>query len=80
MNGTSKFTSVTTWNHSHFDHFDADKIIQNMMNSKNWPTNKYYGMTVDEIKGAWDKKIAMKLQPQAPKCILILNVITIRLM
>ena len=55
VNGTSKYTSVTTWNHSHFDHFDADKIIKNMMNSKNWPTNKYYGMTVDEIKGAWDK-------------------------
>jgi ATP-dependent exoDNAse (exonuclease V) beta subunit len=55
VNGTTKFTSVTTWNHSHFDHFDADKIIQNMMNSKNWTTNKYYGMTADEIKGAWDK-------------------------
>ena len=46
--------SVTTWNHSHFEHFDADKIITNMMNSKNWKKNKYYGKTRDEIKKMWD--------------------------
>ena len=39
LNGTTKYTSVTTWNHSHFDHFNADKIITNMMKSKKWSTN-----------------------------------------
>ena len=49
-----KYTSVTTWVHSHFEHFDADAIIDGMMRSKRWPENKYYGMTKDEIKAAWD--------------------------
>ena len=31
INGDSSYTSVTTFNHSHFEHFDADKIIDNMM-------------------------------------------------
>jgi ATP-dependent exoDNAse (exonuclease V) beta subunit len=51
----SQYTSVTTWNHSHFEHFDANKIIDNMMHSKNWKTNKYYGMTKEEIIATWDK-------------------------
>jgi hypothetical protein len=51
---TSQYTSVTTWNHSHFEHFDADKIIDTMMRSKNWKTNKYYGMTKEEIIAQWD--------------------------
>jgi hypothetical protein len=56
VDGDSSFTSVTTWNHSHFGHFDADKIIDNMMNGRNWkPGYKYYGMTKDEIKASWDK-------------------------
>jgi len=50
-----KYTSVTTWNHSHFGHFDADKIIDKMMASKNWPSSKYYGLTREEIKAQWDK-------------------------
>jgi len=50
----SPYTSVTTWNHSHFEHFDSDKIIDNMMKSKNWKTNKYYGMTKEEIIKLWD--------------------------
>jgi hypothetical protein len=32
----SKYKSVTTWNHSHFPHFDADDIIKKMMKSKGW--------------------------------------------
>ena len=28
----SKYTSVTTWNHSHFPKFDADAIINNIFN------------------------------------------------
>lgn len=56
VDGDSSFMSVTTWNHSHFGHFDADKIIDNMMKGKNWkPGYKYYGMTKDEIKAMWDK-------------------------
>jgi len=50
----SKYTSVTTWNHSHFPHFDADDIIKKMMKGKSWnPQNKYWGKTSDEIKKQW---------------------------
>ncbi len=50
----AKYTSVTTWNHSHFPKFDADKVIQNMMNGRNWNAkNKYWGMTPNEIKDQW---------------------------
>lgn len=55
INGDSNYMSVTTWNHSHFEHFDADAIIKKMMSSKKWPENKYYGMSVEEIKVAWEK-------------------------
>tara|TARA_B100001093_G_scaffold384215_1_gene369931 strand:- start:7105 stop:7872 length:768 start_codon:yes stop_codon:yes gene_type:complete len=55
VNGNKGYTSVTTWIHSLFDTFDADKIIQNMMNSSSWPKNKYYGMSKNEIKQQWDK-------------------------
>lgn len=48
------FTSVTTWNHSHFGVFDPDLIIKKMMNSPKWPKNKYYGMTSEEIKSQWE--------------------------
>lgn len=52
----SKYTSVTTWNHSHFPHFDSDKIIENMMNGKNWKEgHKYWGLTAQEIKKMWDE-------------------------
>ena len=50
-----KYTSVTTWNHNHFAHFDADAIITNMMSSKNWSKSQYYGKTREEIKALWDK-------------------------
>ena len=56
VDGDDSFTSVTTWNHSHFEHFDADKIIDNMMKGKNWKEGyKYYGMTREEIKALWEK-------------------------
>jgi len=48
------YTSVTTWNHEHFENFDANKIIDNMMKSKNWNNSKYYGKTKDEIIKMWD--------------------------
>jgi ATP-dependent exoDNAse (exonuclease V) beta subunit len=50
----SLYTSVTTWNHSHFPHFDADAIVVKMMSGKNWnPSNKYWGKTAEEIKQGW---------------------------
>ena len=49
----SGFTSVTTWNHSHFKPFDADAIIEKMMNSPKWPDSPYYGMTPKQIKDKW---------------------------
>ena len=52
----SRYTSVTTWVHSHFPKFNADETIQKMFNGKNWnPQNKYWGMTADEIKTSWKK-------------------------
>jgi hypothetical protein len=49
------FTSVTTWNHAHFEQFDADAIITKMMAAKSWATNqKYRGQTREQIKAGWD--------------------------
>lgn len=53
INGDSLYTSVTTFNHKQFDVFDADKIIDNMMNSHKWESNKYFGMSKNEIKELW---------------------------
>ena len=52
-NKDKKYTSVTTWNHSHFAEFDADLIISKMRLDK--PTNKYFGKTPEQIKAGWDK-------------------------
>lgn len=50
----SRYTSVTTWIHTHFPKFNADEIIQKMFSSKSWgPQHKYWGMTADEIKTSW---------------------------
>jgi len=50
----SKYTSVTTWNKSHFPKFDADAVIANIMRGKNWnPDNKYWGQTPQQIKASW---------------------------
>jgi hypothetical protein len=50
----NKYTSVTTWNHSHFPVFNANLIIQNMMKGKNWKEgHKYWGLTAEEIKKQW---------------------------
>ena len=52
----SKYTSVTTWNHSHFPHFNADEIIRNMMRGKSWKEgHKYWGLTPEQIKDMWNK-------------------------
>ena len=57
VHGEGGYTSVTTWNHSHFSHFDADGIIDKMLKSRNMqnPTYKYYGMSREDIKAALDK-------------------------
>jgi len=50
-----KYTSVTTWNHSHFPKFEADSIIDNMMKSKSWKEgHKYWGLTPEQIKTQWN--------------------------
>ena len=55
IDGDSNYTSVTTWNHSHFPKFNAEKIITKMMKSKNWENGPYFGMTKKEIKDLWNK-------------------------
>jgi hypothetical protein len=54
----TEFTSVTTWVHQHFEHFDAKKVIAAMMkNTKKWndpiANAKYYGKTAKEIETMW---------------------------
>ena len=55
VKGSSKgITSITTFLHSFFPHFDADAVIKNMMKSKKWPESKWFGMTPQEIKDTWN--------------------------
>ena len=49
----SKYISVTGWVHSHFEPFDADKVIDKMMASKKWSKSVYFGKTKEEIKEMW---------------------------
>lgn len=55
IDGQQGYTSVTTWNHSHFEHFDGNKIIDNMIKKGKLedPTYKYYGKTRQEILDMW---------------------------
>lgn len=57
VHGEQGYTSVTTWNHQHFSHFDADAILDKMMVGRNMrdPAYKYYGMTREQIKDLWEK-------------------------
>jgi ATP-dependent exoDNAse (exonuclease V) beta subunit len=48
------YTSVTTWIHTLFAEFDANKIIASMKTKKSWPTSKYFGKTDKEILYEWD--------------------------
>jgi hypothetical protein len=51
----STYTSVTTWIHTFFSHFDADKIIAGIMKSRGWREgHKYWGKTTEEIKNLWE--------------------------
>jgi len=50
----SKYTSVTTWNHSHFPKFDADAVIASIFRGKSWaPGHKYWGLDAEQIKAQW---------------------------
>ena len=50
-----KYTSVTTWNHTHFPKFNADAIIGTMMKGKGWKEgHKYWGLNQEEIKTLWN--------------------------
>lgn len=57
IDGDSSYDSVTTFiKKNNFEEFDADKIIDKMMNGTNWnEKNKYYGMTKEEIIEMWEK-------------------------
>jgi len=55
VHGEQGYTSVTTFNHSHFPEFDSGKIIDNMLksNKMNDPKYKYYGKTKEDIMNEW---------------------------
>lgn len=56
VDGQNDNISVTTLIHNHlFPHFDSDKIINNMMKSKNWSNSKYYRMNKQDIKDMWEQ-------------------------
>ena len=53
---TSKYTSVTTWNHKHFPKFDADAIIAKMFKStKYYFCNKSMAETKPVKRKAYDE-------------------------
>lgn len=57
VNGEKGYTSVTTFVHKHFSHFDNEGIIKNILSSKKIntdPTYKYYQMTREQILAEWE--------------------------
>ena len=60
INGETNYMSVTTFIKGLFEKFDDNKIIDNMMRSKNWINNKYYGMSKTEIKELWKQNGAIQ--------------------
>ena len=46
---------MTTWLHSHFEAFDADKISSRIVERGAQPGSKYYGMTKEEIMASWEQ-------------------------
>jgi hypothetical protein len=49
------FTSVTTFVHKQFPHFDQEGVVNNILKGRkmNDPTYKYYGMTKEQILKSW---------------------------
>lgn len=54
INNKKDYTSVTTFVHSLFEKFDADKVIDNIINGKNYSKSKYFNMSRDDIKEKWE--------------------------
>jgi len=50
------YTSVTTWVHQQFPHFDSNSIIENILKSskRNDPSYRYYGKTREDIEAEWE--------------------------
>ena len=58
MGDRGGYTSVTTFNHSHFSHFDAEAIVNGILRKREWqsdPTYKYYQMSKEDILASWAK-------------------------
>lgn len=57
VRGEGGYTSVTTFVHSHFGHFDAEAQALKIVTGRNManPKYKYYGMTVEQITQMWQK-------------------------
>lgn len=49
------YISTTTFIHTFFNEFDADKAIGMIRRGRNYESSPYYGMTDDEIKEGWEK-------------------------
>ena len=50
---TDGITSVSTFIHDFFPHFDPDVVIAKMRKGRNWETSRYVGMTTEAIKTLW---------------------------
>lgn len=50
------YTSVTTWVHEQFHHFDSSSLLDNIMRSskRNDPKYKYYGKSREDIEAEWE--------------------------
>lgn len=55
IRGDKYYKSCTTWVKSFFEKFNADAIVDKMMESDNWPNSKYFGKTKEEIKTEWSE-------------------------
>ena len=57
VRGEGGYTSVTTFVHSHFEHFDPESQARKIVNGKSMtnPKYKYYGMTEEQIVQMWKK-------------------------
>jgi ATP-dependent exoDNAse (exonuclease V) beta subunit len=57
VNGEKGYTSVTTFVHKHFPHFDNEGIINKILSSNRMttdPSYKYYGMNKQQILADWE--------------------------
>lgn len=55
--GQKGYTSVTTWIHAHFAHFDAEAMAARIVagrRSREDPEYKYFGMAKPEILAGWE--------------------------